>query len=187
MLGRMPPTWDAMKCALLAHFLPPDHEERCYSAWYIKQDGLLQEFHTKFLEALLKLPDLMESAKLARYYDVVDRELVLGIKQRNPTMLHEAMHAAMVLHRYKATPSVKPASSGLPVAGSSCFQLLQVQSVEQQTQGRPAVTSIDSHDFSWRHTISAATAKLATHSIQHSHRARENQFFSQRIVFHLHL
>lgn len=42
LLGRLPPilTWDAMKRALLNHFLSPDHEELCYSAWYaVKRDG----------------------------------------------------------------------------------------------------------------------------------------------------
>lgn len=112
-----------MKRALLNHFLPPDHEELCYSAWYaVKQDGTLQDFHRRFLEALLKLPDITESAKLAHYYDVVDPDLVLGIKQRNPTTLHEAMHVAMIFERYKKPSApAKPAAVSGGASGSGGF------------------------------------------------------------------
>lgn len=62
----------------------------------------------------MKLPNLTESPNLARYYDVVDPDLDLGIKQRNPTTLHEAMHAAMIFQQYK-----KPSAQARPTATAS--------------------------------------------------------------------
>lgn len=118
-LGKKLPvkSWEVLKAELLDRFLPEDYtaRARCYAAFYeVRPDGQkLADFHIRFIEASLKLPDLSEQAKLARYCDVVKPEYARAIKQQRCKTVDEAMRATMDIERYSIRAEAACPKTGL--------------------------------------------------------------------------
>ena len=152
-------TWNSVKTALLAYFIPPNHTRRLRDEWaYTRQTTTVNEYYTRLAQLTMQLGDITEPIFLDKFIRGLKPKTKTEVELHDPQTLAEAVRLAdrydTIVYRQPhfvprpqqsypedtrnepMRPSFVPQQSrGQPMSPS--FVPQQQQSYQEDTRGEP--------------------------------------------------
>src|SRR5208282_5682611 len=129
-------TWNSVKTALLAYFIPPNHARRLRDEWaYTRQTATVNEYYTRLAQLAMQLDDITETIFLDKFIRGLKPKTKTEVELHDPQTLAEAVRLADRYDTivYRRTHFVPPQSPYPDTRG----QAMRPSFVPQQSRGEP--------------------------------------------------
>jgi hypothetical protein len=136
-------TWNSVKTALLAYFIPPNHTRRLRDEWaYTRQTATVSEYYTRLTQLAMQLGDITESIFVDKFIRGLKSKTKTEVELHDPQTLAEAVRLAdrydtIAYRRTHFVPSQSPYPDTCGQPMSPSFVPQPQQSFQEDTRGEP--------------------------------------------------
>lgn len=132
-------TWDDVKGALLAYFVPPNHSRRLRDEWaYTRQTNTVNEYYTRLTQLAMQIGGVDEPTFLDKFIRGLKSKTRTEVELHDPQILAEAVRLAdrfdSIVYRRQSEQSFKPNHSEDIRGEPMQIDTLQIDAFKPKTQ-----------------------------------------------------